>query len=627
MVTTPASEQKSTWRLGIGKKLGLGIFALLTVSLITGAIIFWTGLQLANISAMNDDAAHAMSLAGQLNNFGSRQKYIANDFMVTGREANRPAYATARQGFETTEAEMTKIFARDEPSLLAYLKAYSDVHSDWQTQVGDVEFRLGQTPEGLEQGRALLNGPTAASLSDRSRAKGSALMKATQAWTDRWSAACRDALTVLKIVILAGSLVGAVVAVLVGWALTRGIVDPLVGLTAAMRRLAKGDHHAEPPSTDRGDELGDMARAVQILRNAALEKLRLENETASERDAHERERRRNEAERIAAAATQASVVKAIAGALDRLAEGDLTFRLEEPFAADYEQLRTDLNFAIGKLEGTLRTIATASQSIRSGSTEINSASSDLSRRTEAQASGLEETVSALDQITSAVQKTAQGARQASEAVGGARADAQQSGEVVRGAISAMGQIEHSSSQVSQIIGVIDEIAFQTNLLALNAGVEAARAGDAGKGFAVVASEVRALAQRSAEAAKEIKRLISASSTQVEAGVSLVGQTGAALERIIVRVTEIDGLVQAMASSAQEQSNALQQVNGAVNQMAQTTQQNAAMVEQSNAAAHGLQNEAEELSRLVAQFRIDGSAAEAAQRGRSGAMHERPRLAG
>jgi methyl-accepting chemotaxis protein len=603
-------------RLGIAKKLGLGIFALLTISLITGAVIFMTSLQLATISAMNDDAAHAMSLAGQLNNFGSRQKYIANDFMLTAREANRPAYAAARKGFETSEADMEKIFAHDEPSLLPYLKALNDVHSDWQTQVGEVEFRLGQSQseQGLEQGRALLNGPVAAALSDRSRAKGSALMKATQAWTDHWSAACQHELMVLRSVIVGGSLIGAVIAVLIGWVLTHSIVDPLVLLTAAMKRLAEGDCQAEAPYAERGDELGDMARAVQVLRSAALEKLRLEGETASEREARESERRRNEADRLAATATQAAVVKAIAGGLHSLAEGDLTVRLQEPFAAEYEQIRTDLNSTISRLEGALQTIAATSKSIRSGSTEINSASNDLSRRTEAQSSGLEETVTALDKITSAVQKTAQGARQASEAVTGARADAQQSGDVVRGAISAMSEIEQSSNQVSQIIHVIDEIAFQTNLLALNAGVEAARAGDAGKGFAVVASEVRALAQRSAEAAKEIKGLISASSTQVGAGVNLVGQTGAALERIIGRVAEIDGLVQAMAASAHEQAGALQQVNSTVNQMAQTTQQNASMVAQSNTAAQGLQSEAEELSRLVAQFRIGGSPADVSHRG-------------
>ncbi|HST92598.1 MAG TPA: methyl-accepting chemotaxis protein, partial [Brevundimonas sp.] len=208
-----------------------------------------------------------------------------------------------------------------------------------------------------------------------------------------------------------------------------------------------------------------------------------------------------------------------------------------------------------------------------------------------------------DEITATENRTATASRQASETVKAAKRDAETSGIVVRDAVSAMGAIEKSAQEISQIIGVIDEIAFQTNLLALNAGVEAARAGDAGRGFAVVASEVRALAQRSAEAAKEIKVLISASTTQVNSGVSLVGQTGDALDRIVGRVAEIDGLVSEIAASAQEQATGLQQVNTAVNQMDQVTQQNAAMVEESTAASHALSQEAETLAASVSRFEI------------------------
>jgi len=246
--------------------------------------------------------------------------------------------------------------------------------------------------------------------------------------------------------------------------------------------------------------------------------------------------------------------------------------------------------------------------IRSGSSEISQASDDLSRRTEQQAASLEETAAALDEITATVNKTADGARQASSVVQSARGDAEKSGHVVRDAVAAMNAIEQSSTQIGNIIGVIDEIAFQTNLLALNAGVEAARAGDAGRGFAVVASEVRALAQRSAEAAKEIKTLISASGQQVGAGVNLVGQTGEALQRIVSRVAEIDGLVSEISASAQEQATGLQQVNTAVNQMDQVTQQNAAMVEQSTAASHSLAQEADVLAASVSRFRTGQAAA-------------------
>ncbi|MBP7650287.1 MAG: methyl-accepting chemotaxis protein, partial [Phenylobacterium sp.] len=239
---------------------------------------------------------------------------------------------------------------------------------------------------------------------------------------------------------------------------------------------------------------------------------------------------------------------------------------------------------------------------------IAGASDDLSRRTEQQAASLEETAAALDEITATVKKSADGASHARAVVQTAKTGAADGGEIVRQAVLAMGEIEKSSTQISQIIGVIDEIAFQTNLLALNAGVEAARAGEAGKGFAVVASEVRALAQRSAEAAKEIKALISASSTQVGSGVQLVGKTGQALEMLVAQVDEIDGLVGEIAASAKEQATGLNEVNAAVNKMDQVTQQNAAMVEESTAAAHALNGEAVELRRLMGDFRTGADTA-------------------
>jgi methyl-accepting chemotaxis protein len=255
----------------------------------------------------------------------------------------------------------------------------------------------------------------------------------------------------------------------------------------------------------------------------------------------------------------------------------------------------------------MRSIVTNTSGLRTGTEEITQASDDLSRRTEQQAASLEETAAALDEITATVRKTAEGAKQARDVVSQTRSDAEQSGEVVRHAVAAMSSIEQSSQQISQIIGVIDEIAFQTNLLALNAGVEAARAGDAGRGFAVVASEVRALAQRSAEAAKEIKTLISTSAKQVGAGVKLVGETGESLGRIVIQVAEITTVVTEIAASAQEQATGLHEVNTAINQMDQVTQQNAAMVEQSTAASHALAQETSELVRLTERFQIGDTA--------------------
>lgn len=301
-------------------------------------------------------------------------------------------------------------------------------------------------------------------------------------------------------------------------------------------------------------------------------------------------------------------IESLTAGLASMAAGNLRFRIDQNFSDKTQSLKNDFNGAVANLQETITVINGATAAITSGTGEITQASDDLSRRTEQQAATLEQTAAALDEITATVRKTAEGAQHARQVVAAAKSDAEKSSTVVGEAVVAMGQIEQSSNQISNIIGIIDEIAFQTNLLALNAGVEAARAGDAGRGFAVVASEVRALAQRSADAAKEIKALISTSGTQVAAGVNLVGATGKALQRIAEQIAEITAIVADITASTQEQATALNQVNTAVSQMDQVTQQNAAMVQQSTAASHALAQEADGLARLMAQFQIGEPAA-------------------
>jgi methyl-accepting chemotaxis protein len=315
------------------------------------------------------------------------------------------------------------------------------------------------------------------------------------------------------------------------------------------------------------------------------------------------EREGMEAERLKLQTEQNALIGVLAEHLHKLAEGDLTAVIDTEFSGAYRAIRDDFNAAILAIRDAMRGIAASGEQLRSGSGEIAHAADELSQRTEQQAASLEETAAALDQITATVKRSADGAGQASKAASAARVDAERSGEVVRQAVEAMSQIETSSKQIAQIIGVIDEIAFQTNLLALNAGVEAARAGEAGRGFAVVAQEVRALAQRSADAAREIKALISNSNAHVDHGVKLVGETGSALGGIVGKVAEIDGLINEIARSSTEQATGLNQVNAAVNQMDQVTQRNAAMVEETNAAAASLLNEAEQLGASIARFRM------------------------
>ena len=381
------------------------------------------------------------------------------------------------------------------------------------------------------------------------------------------------------------------------------IARPIGELTTVMERLARGDHSVAIPGSDRRDEVGAMARTVQIFRDAALDKVRIEAQATTDRLEAEQQRAANDAAKAEQASEVERVVASLAEALGHMSKGDLSVRLAASFAPAYERLRADFNTAVQEMQTVLQAIVGSVTTIRSGTSEIAHAADDLSRRTEQQAASLEQTAAALEQITTTVKRAAESAAQARTVASRTRGDAEQSGLVVQNAVAAMSEIERSSQQISQIIGVIDEIAFQTNLLALNAGVEAARAGDAGRGFAVVASEVRALAQRSAEAAREIKTLISASTQQVGAGVKLVGDTGMALQRIVAQVGEVDTAVGEIAASAQEQALGLSQVNTAITEMDKVTQQNAAMVEQSTAAARALAVETEGLAQRTGHFRL------------------------
>lgn len=370
-----------------------------------------------------------------------------------------------------------------------------------------------------------------------------------------------------------------------------------------MKRLASGDLQSEVEVHERSDEIGAMASAVQVFKDnaIALETARANHERVEA--AAEAERNRNDTERQRLEEEQEEVLHALATALSRLSQGDLTSRIEVDVGSKYQKLEDDFNSAVARLRQTMQVIAETTLEIESGTGEVAQASEDLSRRTEQQAASLEESAAALDEITATVKKTAEGAGHAHSVVETADDDAKKSAVVVRQAVEAMDAIAKSAQQIGQIIGVIDEIAFQTNLLALNAGVEAARAGDAGRGFAVVASEVRALAQRSADAAKEIKGLVSASRGQVDHGVHLVAEAGEALGRIMMQVMEINTIVAEIATGAQEQATGLAEVNTTINQMDQITQKNAAMVEESTAASRTLSRDSEQLSSLIGRFQI------------------------
>ena len=603
-----ADVSLNDWK--ISRKLTAGFALMVLVIMATGAMTFFSLSQLTKARGELTNSKVSLESVIRAEFFLARQENSFRGFLVSLDPYYLDRAASHRSNFKKTMEEL-RVLVSDKPEMAAVIDSALDASDQWYEQIVEAGAKLAMNPLTYSEAAEMVGqAGKADQLMDEVEGP---LAQITEAETADVTASTERLAAInsrTNILLLTTMLIAAAVAALLGWLLSKMIAKPIDSMTNAMRRLAEGDSSVEIPARGRKDEVGHMAEAVQVFKEAAIEKARLENQTDEQRRAAEAERARNEAARAEAAAEQAKVVQGLASGLDNLARGNLTFRITEPFPGDYVKLRDDFNLAIGQLQEAMTDVAVNVRAMRSGAGEISQAADDLSRRTEQQAASLEETAAALDEITATVRRSADGAKQASTVVASSRGDAEKTGRVVGDAVAAMGEIEKSAEQISQIIGVIDEIAFQTNLLALNAGVEAARAGDAGKGFAVVASEVRALAQRSADAAKEIKALISASSQQVAQGVGLVGQTGEALQRIVSQVAEIDGLVSEIAASAQEQATGLHQVNTAVNEMDRVTQQNAAMVEETTAASHSLASEAESLAQSVGRFNIGSSGEQA-----------------
>jgi methyl-accepting chemotaxis protein len=384
-------------------------------------------------------------------------------------------------------------------------------------------------------------------------------------------------------------------------AIRRGIAN----VRASMQRIIAGDYTTPVEGADRGDEIGDMARATDVFRSAAVERQALEARLGDERSQSDQERQTREAQQKADAEALHFAVDALARGLNRLTDGDLSASIDRPFRDDLERLRQDFNRVVDRLRHTISEVSSSASSIGANANQMRSAADDLAKRTEQQAASLEQTSAALDEITATVHSATERAEEASLMVTRAKGSAEESVTIVRQATDAMGRIQDATGEIGKIINVVEEIAFQTNLLALNAGVEAARAGEAGKGFAVVAQEVRDLAGRAAGAAKDIKALVTRSTTEVRAGVDLVNATGEALTRIGDDVLKINDHVHAIFTSAREQSTGLTEINTAIGHMDQATQKNAAMVEESTAASHSLASDAETLNRLISQFQIHG----------------------
>ncbi|AXJ96228.1 MULTISPECIES: methyl-accepting chemotaxis protein [unclassified Sphingomonas] len=559
----------------IPRKLGLSFVVVIASAAVVMLVLLGTILMIDSSTKRNNVSQSIYAKALTLETAILRQNSQFRGFLVTGDTSYLKSYDEGRTEFDRTARELEAMLS--DPQQLAQVhEAVTETHA-WRRNWGD--RLIGWVKAGRrDAAQEAVRGAGAAVLVSKVALPLRAL-RAIETERMARNAARQDQAIMAALAALAiGGIALIGVAIALSMLLSRQIARPITRLTEAMASLAAGRHDIAVEAAARTDELGDMGRAVEVFRDTAAAKLA------------------DDADRAAAMA-------AIGQALHRLSDADLTARITDVPAA-FGALSDDFNSATQSLSRVLGGVRGSVDTIKLNSGEINDAARDLAQRTEQQASALQQSAAALDEVTRSIRGDAGAATQASNAMAQAHDEAQHGGAIVRDAIGAMNGIEQASNEIAAIISLIDGIAFQTNLLALNAGVEAARAGEAGKGFAVVANEVRALAQRSADAATEVKTRVTAASKHVKAGVALVDQTGQALSRIIERVAAVSGAVDAIARSSDHQATSLGQINVAIGEMDGMTQQNAAMVEETSAAARRLVDEAEALAASVATFVLD-----------------------
>ncbi|HEV7434061.1 MAG TPA: methyl-accepting chemotaxis protein [Pseudorhizobium sp.] len=528
------------------------------------------------------------------------QQNAVRGFLLSGQESYLSTYEDAKAEFtahaDSFRAHTVSLEQRNRVEKLQAIVA------NWQQKSAERQLELAQNPMTRDQAFALTGRLTLAearTVINEVRAGQEALIAARVVERDAAQSAANLTLAL-------GTVAALLISLFMGFLLFRSIAAPITQMTGVMRKLAAGDKNVMVPGASRKDEVGEMAGAVEAFKKAAIERDELAAEAEAARISQDEAKKRQAVLDNAKAEDLRAFVGIVEVGFERLSAGDLTVRMKDRVAVEFEPIRAKFNDSVAALEAAIGHVVASISSIRTGLSEINTASNDLAHRTEQQAASLEETVAALGEVTQAVNETADGADRAQRVAAVAREKAQKGGAVVGKAVNAMDEIERSSEKINSIISVIDEIAFQTNLLALNAGVEAARAGEAGRGFAVVAQEVRGLAQRSAEAAKEIKTLIATSREQVGTGVELVTASGKSLEEIVTEVSSMAEVISTIAASAREQATSLREVSGAADQMDKVTQQNAAMVEEATAASQTLTNETEELATAMAKFRTSAS---------------------
>lgn len=564
-------------RMNIPRRLGLS-FVALNVTAALMMVMFGVSLaMISSVTARNTESQSVLADTLALETALLRQNSQLRGFLVTADESYLKSYYEGRDDYDKTSVALEARL--QEPELQDLVRKSRAETLKWRENWGDKYVGVVKSGQRDAAQEAIRSAGKAALVSDAVlplRAIKDAKAEEIAQETARQESAITFAWVALAIG--GATLIG--LALVLSRRLSNSIAVPITDLTQTMTALADGQNDAPIPGTTRADELGDMARAVMIFRDAAIDRAR-------------------------AVAEREQAMAQIGERLAAVAHADLSVRIVGVPPA-FQSLADDFNEAMERLCQAMGLVKDSIVAINLTSSEIQQATTDLATRSEQQAASLQASSSAMEHLTTQIEDYAKIAAEVSGSMVEARGEAENGGKVVGKAIEAMDNVARASAEISEITTMIDGIAFQTNLLALNAGVEAARAGEAGKGFAVVASEVRALAQRATEAANAIKQRVEAVTSHVRSGVALVNETGSALETIIGRVGTVTASISTIAQTAGEQSLSLRKINGAIGAMDQMTQQNAAMVEETNAATKNLTQEAGQLSSAFASFRIGGS---------------------
>ncbi|WP_135986465.1 methyl-accepting chemotaxis protein [Sphingomonas naasensis] len=568
----------SLQNLPISRKLAGAFAALIVIFAGVGTIVFFNLSALATAADEKEQSLRALEISQKLLTGVLEQQNAARGFAILGKDEFFKTYQENGEKFSDTVAEFKKFSTSDEQ------------HARVEQLAANVQELRGKLDHIIELARNPATRGQAGELSGvkmlgEIRPLIKDIAKVQEERVQQRIVTEDAAVGSAKWAIWLGGVFALAASVLFGWLLSRGIATPVAQMTGVMKTLASGDNKVDVPATDRGDEIGDMAKAVLVFREQAVEK------------------EKSDAAKRIADAEQQRVVDTLETNLGKLAQGDLTSEITEAFSPSYESVKVNFNAAVNELRSLIGTVMESAATIRTGSGEIAQASEDLARRTEANAASLEETSAAVTQMDGRLKATANSASSTVERADGAIATVAGGRTIADEAVQAMTRVADSAKGIDSVIEGLDKIAFQTRVLAMNAAVEAGRAGEAGRGFAVVADLVSALAMRAEEEAGRARDQLTATQTDIVAAVEMVQKVDGALANISGDVGEVHALLNQMATDNQAQSTAITQISVAIGTMDQSTQQNAAMVEETSAAARNLSSEVAALSEQASKFNV------------------------